>query len=118
MMRGTTYCRICTATWPAGSLRTLEKWSLESMECVGSVEVGLFQTSNWCLAEDSRTAEDPVFNCADAVLMMGRTKGARSESTKRVTRSVIVSISFSSPGILETISEMLRTTLSLKTRMG
>jgi hypothetical protein len=61
------------------------------------------------------TAEEPLFNWDDAFLMIGRMKGASSDNTKRVTRSVIVSISFSRPGILEMMAEMLRTTLSRKT---
>lgn len=95
-----------------------EKWSLDSMLWVGLVEVGSVHTSNWCLAAESMTAEEPLFSWPDAVLMMGRMNGARSDSTKMVTRSVMVSMSFSSPGILEMMLEMLRTTLSLKTRIG
>ena len=79
----------------------LEKWSLDSILCVGLVEVGSVQTSNWCLAAESMTAEEPLFSWPDAVLMIGRIKGASSDSTKIVTRSVMVSINFSSPGILE-----------------
>ena len=43
---GTTYWRIVVATRPAQELRILVKWSLESIECVGSVQVGTFQGSN------------------------------------------------------------------------
>jgi hypothetical protein len=64
------------------------------------------------------TAEEPLFSWDEAVLMIGRMKGARSDSTNRVTRSVMVSISFSRPGILEMMAEMLRTTLSRKTCEG
>lgn len=85
------------------------------MLCVGLVDVGSVQTSNWCLAAESMTAEDPLFSWVDAVLMIGRMKGASSDSTNSVTRSVMVSISFSRPGILETMAEILRTTLSRKT---
>ena len=64
------------------------------------------------------TAEEPLFSCDDAVLMIGKMKGASRESTNRVTRSVMVSISFSNPGILEMMAEMLRTTLSRNTLTG
>src|SRR4051812_38673520 len=94
------------------------KWSLDSMLCVGLVDEGSVQTSNWCLAAESMTAEEPLLSWADAVLITGRMKGASSDSTNRVTFSVMVSINFSRPGILEMMAEMLRTTLSLKTRMG
>jgi len=50
--------------------------------------------------------------------MIGRMKGASSDSTKSVTFSVMVSIAFSRPGILDMTAEMLRTTLSLNTRIG
>jgi hypothetical protein len=70
------------------------------------------------LAEDSRTAEELSLRNLEALEMRGMMKGARRESTKRVTRSVMVSISFSRPGTLEMMAEMLRTTLSRNSRIG
>ena len=64
------------------------------------------------------TPIEPVCRDLEATLMRGRMKGAKSEKTNRVTVSVILSISFSKPGIFSTIELMRRTTLSLNSRIG
>lgn len=50
--------------------------------------------------------------------MMGRTNGASRPRMKAVNRSLMVSSSFSSPGILEIMLLMERTILSRKWRIG
>ena len=50
MTYGATYCSILDATLPPTGFSMFEKWSLDSIEWVGSVLLGLFHGSNCCLA--------------------------------------------------------------------
>lgn len=50
--------------------------------------------------------------------MIGRMKGARSESMKTVSVSVIFSTKASSPGIFSIVADIALTTLSRNSKMG
>ena len=79
---GTTQLKTWLATFPAGSLRMFEKWSFESIEWVGSVELSLRKTTNCFSLLLWMISEEPVLSSVLTWLMMGSTKGASSEKTK------------------------------------
>lgn len=85
---------------------------------MGSVQKGSVQGSYWCLPEASMTPAEPVWSELDAVLMMGRMKGASRDMMKMVRVSEIFSTAASRPGIFSMIEVSLRTTLSRNERMG
>lgn len=59
---GTVYCRMVTEIRPAQELRMLVKWSLDNMECVGSVHVGSSHVLYWEAALAPIREEDPSFS--------------------------------------------------------
>lgn len=85
---------------------------------MGSEQWGSVQGSYWCLPLASTTVELPAFSCADTALMMGRIKGASSESTNKVNVSVILSTRASRPGTFSMAADIALTTLSRNSNMG
>jgi len=66
----------------------------------------------------STTEVLPALSCLETASIIGRMKGARSESTNSVTVSVIFSTKASRPGIFSIVAETSLTTLSRNSKIG
>lgn len=82
----------------------LLKWSLDSIECVGSVQKGSFHGPYCAFLLALMTPVDPILSDAETLSIIGLIKGANSDKMNKVRVSLIFSTRASSPGILAIVA--------------